>query len=276
MLLLEDPILNDVVLMAIAFAYVFMIIGFAMILKKKEIVSGFTSRKIVHMFAGFAIFIIPYMAMPYLAISLPIFLWVLTFFSTPKARTELRDIFDTMAQKQDETTGHLWGPLFYIAVIGLLVAVFTLVDPLFGIISGTSSRIFQARFYYAATAIVIMMIGDGLCSIIGRKYGKHKYSLRWTGTTRSLEGSLALLIVSFLLALITYTVMGTSLGFPAESVVITNALLALNEVILLSLVAAVTATIIEAISPTDIDDFTIPVSVTLVTVFVAILLGFWL
>ncbi|MFX1253777.1 MAG: diacylglycerol/polyprenol kinase family protein [Promethearchaeota archaeon] len=276
MLLLEDPILNDVVLMAIAFAYVFMIIGFAMILKKKEIVSGFTSRKIVHMFAGFAIFIIPYMAMPYLAISLPIFLWILTFFSTPKARTELRDIFDTMAQKQDETTGHLWGPLFYIAVIGLLVAVFTLVDPLFGIISGTSSRIFQARFYYAATAIVIMMIGDGLCSIIGRKYGKHKYSLRWTGTTRSLEGSLALLIVSFLLALITYTVMGTSLGFPAESVVITNALLALNEVILLSLVAAVTATIIEAISPTDIDDFTIPVSVTLVTVFVAILLGFWL
>ncbi len=276
MLLLEDPILNDVVLIAVAFVYVFTIIFLAMVLKKKEVVSGFISRKIVHMFAGFAIFVIPYMAMPYLAISLPIFLWGLTFFSTPKARTELRDIFDTMAQKQDETTGHLWGPLFYIAVIGLLVAIFTLADPLFGIISGTPSRIFQGRFYYAATAIVIMMIGDGLCSIIGMKYGKHKYSLRWTGTTRSLEGSLALLIVSFFLGLIIYTVMGTTLGIPAESVVTTNALLAFNEVILLSLVAAGTATIVEAISPSDLDDFTIPISVTLVTVLVAILLGFWI
>ena len=82
---------------------------------------------------------------------------------------------------------------------------------------------------------MIMGLGDGMAAIVGTKWGKHKYRLSKSGS-KSLEGTLAMMIASFLV--VYYLTPG---GF------------------LVSFVVALAASALENISPSGVDNATVPI-----------------
>ena len=91
-------------------------------------------------------------------------------------------------------------------------------------------------------ALMPLTWGDALAAIVGERFGQHRYTI--FGQTRSLEGSVTMLIVS---ALATWMALGASPSAVAVAVVI-----------------ALGATLVEAISPWGIDNLTIPAVSTLI------------
>lgn len=152
-----------------------------------------------------------------------------------------------MADRESEIeAGHILGPVYYSISITVLVAIFTLVEGLLPYI------------YIPMIALTTMFWGDGLGAPVGKKYGKHKY--RTLGGTRSLEGSLAVFVGSFIGALFAAWFFGV-LNFQVFADI--------QKMIILSIIAAVTTTVVEAVSPSGYDNFSIPFLGTLVLWFAA-------
>jgi len=118
-----------------------------------------------------------------------------------------------------------FGTFFYAVSIGILVAWFWhLQQP-----------------YYAAIGILIMAWGDGLAALIGKNFGKHKY--KFLSSEKSWEGSLTMFLVTYLVcSLILLPVQGN-----------------LWQTWIVSLIVAIAATGLEAISFLGIDNLTVPV-----------------
>ncbi|GJQ64112.1 MAG: phosphatidate cytidylyltransferase [Melioribacteraceae bacterium] len=101
------------------------------------------------------------------------------------------------------------------------------------IVSGT----FLYKTEAALTAIGILAWGDGMAPVVGSRLGKLKYSLV---TEKTLEGSLAFSVFGFLGAMLfNYFILGT---YDTE----------------LILISVIVATIVEALSPKDLDNLLIP------------------
>ncbi len=93
---------------------------------------------------------------------------------------------------------------------------------------------------YAAIGILTMTWGDGLAALVGQRFGAHPYQI-W-GEKKSIEGSLTMLLVSYaVVAGVLWAVQGTVL---ATWVV--------------AAIAAVSATLLEAISKYGIDNLSVP------------------
>ncbi len=103
------------------------------------------------------------------------------------------------------------------------------------------------RTFAGVAAIASVGFGDGIAPIIGKYWGKHRYKL--LGRTKSVEGSIGVFAATFLASLLLGALFFSS--FP----------------ILKSLLAALVATILEAISPIDVDNFIVPIGVWLVLQF---------
>lgn len=116
------------------------------------------------------------------------------------------------------------GTFFYSVSIGILVGWFWYLEEPF----------------YAVLGILIMAWGDGLAALIGQRFGKHKYNV--LGGQKSLEGSLTMTLVSFIISiLILQSVQGNTW-----------------QTWLISIVVALVATGLEAISILGIDNLTVP------------------
>ena len=115
------------------------------------------------------------------------------------------------------------GTLFYAISIGILAACFWSHSP-----------------QYTIVGILVMAWGDGMAAIIGQRFGKHPYQL--LTITKSWEGSFAMAITSF--------------------IVTTSILLLIQGNIwqtwLTSLIVALLATALEAVSQLGIDNLTVP------------------
>jgi dolichol kinase len=96
------------------------------------------------------------------------------------------------------------------------------------------------------TAALLVGLGDGLAEPIGMRWGTHRYSVKWWGlmrpAVRSVEGSLAVAVISFLVVVGCYWT-------AAPGVLVVGALL-----------IACVLTLVEAGSPHGWDNFTIPVA----------------
>jgi phytol kinase len=116
------------------------------------------------------------------------------------------------------------GTFFYAVSIGILIGWFW---PL-------------AQPQYAATGILVMAWGDGMAALIGQKFGRHPYQI--FGNSKSWEGSLTMLAVSFLVTiLILLSVFGN------------------HPVIWLTGISvAIMATSLETFSQLGIDNLTVP------------------
>lgn len=98
-----------------------------------------------------------------------------------------------------------------------------------------------SRRHLVVASLMPMTWGDALAAILGRHYGKYEYSIR--GFIRSLEGSLTMFLFSWLatfLALLFFPPLGWQLS------------------LLYSLIVAVLATVVEAVSIWHLDNLTVP------------------
>ncbi|NJN18164.1 MAG: phosphatidate cytidylyltransferase [Oscillochloris sp.] len=104
--------------------------------------------------------------------------------------------------------------------------------------------------YIAAAGTMAMTWGDSLASIIGRCWGRRKYTI--AGSTRSYEGSAVMFLASFTAMFLTILLVpGSALGPLSDPVGAGTALLAAG-------IAALLATIAEAVSPSGTDNLSVP------------------
>lgn len=91
------------------------------------------------------------------------------------------------------------------------------------------------------TGVLVMGWGDGLAALVGSKWGKHRYKVyhRWE---KSAEGSLAMVIVSFMIAIIFGGLSPLSAFF-----------------------LALVATALESLTPLGFDNITVPLLTALLT-----------
>jgi phytol kinase len=116
------------------------------------------------------------------------------------------------------------GTFFYAVSIGVLTAIFW---PL-------------QLPYYAVIGILIMAWGDGLAAIIGQKYGKHPYTI--VGNTKSWEGTLTMLIVSYtIVSIVLLSVQGN-----------------IWQTWVVGIPVAIAATAVESIAQWGLDNLTVP------------------
>jgi len=103
---------------------------------------------------------------------------------------------------------------------------------------------------YAMAGIMAMTWGDAFASIIGKRFGKHSYTVPGSkGHKRTLEGSLACFSFTFVAVAITLAIV-SSLSLPL--------------ILLGGLFAAIVGTLLEAISPWGSDNLTVPIGVAIV------------
>jgi dolichol kinase len=118
--------------------------------------------------------------------------------------------------------------------------------------------------YIAAAGAMAMTWGDALASIVGKRYGRHRYQV--AGSTRSYEGSAAMFAASALSMFLTILLVpGSPLG-PLTPALSTGTALAA------ALAAAFAATLAEAVSPAGTDNLSVPlVAAALVFTVVTVL-----
>ncbi len=103
---------------------------------------------------------------------------------------------------------------------------------------------------YAMVGIMAMTWGDAFSAILGKRYGRHFYSVPGgKGHKRTLEGSLACFVFTFLAVAITLRIT-SSLDMPL--------------ILLGGLIAAILGTLLEAVSPFGTDNLTVPIGVAIV------------
>lgn len=132
-----------------------------------------------------------------------------------------------------------WGTFFYAVSIGILM--------------GWCWP--QGYPYLGVIGILIMCWGDGLAALVGQRWGRHGYEV-W-GEKKSLEGSLTMAIAS---AIVVFAVLG---GLQGGS----------WALVMTALGVAIAATLLEAISKYGIDNLTVPIGTTAMTLVLTKLLG---
>lgn len=213
----------------------------------------FQARKLVHLSTGLVVFITPFFVYPWFAVVGTLVTTTLIALSRPTARVKFfRHVFAAIAEQSEEPKGYLQGPLNYCVTVSVLVASFALAAP--------------ALLLVPITAIAVMTVSDFVAAVVGRRWGRHEIHLRWTGTTRTGEGSLAFLVSAFGVAGVSLAALGT--WVPSGQVVLSG-----GQVLLLAGVASGTATLVELLSPSTWDDMTIPLGTTGVLVVVLGLAG---
>ena len=245
-------VFEDIIVFFIAVIYAVIILTIADVGRRKLNLHSDYSRKIIHLFAGAAVWTVPYYPHPWVAT----FVALLFVLMLGMANTErFGRFFAAMARPEDLDHGSVRGPFWYAVSITVLTAIFTF--------TGNA-----AIYFIAGGAIMIMMLGDGMSAPIGMKYGTNHTKVIF-GSKRSIQGSLALFVFGFLGALIAFWWFGifslvTPVFSPGAGYV---------NMILLAFIGAITATIVELISPKGTDNITLPMISCVVMFLVAMQMG---
>jgi phytol kinase len=219
--------------------------------RRLKLGSEFT-RRIVHLFAGAAIWTVPYYTHAWVATFVALLFSIFLLFA---GSDRFSKFFSAMARPEDMENNSVRGPFWYAVSITVLTGIFT-----FG---G-----FESYYFIAAAAIHMMMWGDGMSAPVGMRYGKN-HCVEILGSKRSLQGTLALFIFSLIGAFVAFWFFGIlNYGTLAPGGVIMW-----NEIVILALVGTITATLVELLSPKGTDNVTLPYSACIVMVIVAVMLG---
>jgi len=225
----SQEFLINLALLFSCYAYILLII---LISGRTEGVLGFTrksSRKFLHIMVGNLPFVIPFFSLNYFPMNFPFFVAapfiLVTFLVSPYSPLKRMSMkFRGLSGITEE--GHQLGLVFY-AVSYTILAVF-----------------FSAKPYVIAAGILPMAYGDASASLVGEKYGKHRYRLF---ARKSFEGSIAMFSVSFLAVAASMFFFSIFYSFTAVSFV------------LVTFVVASVAAVAEGISPLGFDNVTVPI-----------------
>jgi dolichol kinase len=281
-------IIYDIILLVIVFGYVFTVIGIGEVLRKRRGLDPSFTRKMIHFFAGDAILFCPFFKNPQIIPIVPLVMGILIFLSSPKSPiASMRSMFEVMARTDDYKAGHIYGPLYYIISIGILVSVF--VYP-----AGVA---YWPLFTLAGVGLFSMYYGDGAATIVGMRWGKHKYTVG--KCTRSVEGSLTVFLMTVLSTFIVvyyFSFFGFWPSLPLKQILmiwllnifspILASYLALNLltslpmmfpviglILVIGIVAGIVAALIEGCSQRELDNIFVPI-ITTAAIFVLVLLLF--
>jgi len=245
-------VFEDIIVFFIAVIYAVVVLTIADVGRRKMNLSPDISRKIVHLFAGAAIWTVPFYPHPWVA-SIVALLFVVML---AMANTErFGRFFEAMARPEDLEHGSVRGPFWYAVSILILTVIFTF--------TGNAGI-----FFVAGGAIQIMMFGDGMSAPIGMKYGANHTRVIF-GSKRSLQGSLALFVFGFIGAVLAFWWFGIfSLAIP----IFTPGAGYVN-LVLLAFIGALTATLVELVSPKGTDNISLPLISCVVMFIVAMQMG---
>jgi len=214
--------MNNIAGIAVSLLFVFLIIGLSSFLSKKGILKEEGSRKFVHIGVGNWWFIaMIFFDNIWFAVSIPALFIILNYISYRST------IFKAM--EREDNSGGL-GTVYYAVSLFLLAA---------WSFSGSHSP------WTGGVGILVMTYGDGFAAVVGRKYGRRVFKV--FGQTKSLEGSLVMLVISFI---VIFIILGLTLSAGWH--------------ILLSaaLILALIATLIELVSAFGLDNLTVPLGVS--------------
>ena len=222
-------IFTDIIALIVVYIYVIAIFIIAeKVLKSRPEFS----RKFLHIMVGNMIFAMPFFSNPWVMIiglTLPasIGTFLLTEYSPIKIENSMTE------------SGHALGLFFYSAIWTILLVIF------------------GNQLWIVALAIVPLVYGDGFAALIGIKFGKVKFSI--FGSTKSLEGSLSMFVVTSVMSIFVWMVF-TSIGYTMPE---------FNIVYIIGISAV--ATICEAFSYGGIDNLTVPAVTSILYYLVAVL-----
>ena len=219
---------SDWLALIISYVYVFAMIGIGEGLRKwlgqakPGTYSTEFTRKVIHISVGMWAFgTVLLFEHWYFAIIPPLSFVVLNYISYR------RDIFKSVETGEKGNLGTVYFPISFVIIICL----------------------FWESPHLLVASLMPMTWGDALAAILGRRYGQRKYSI--LGSTRSVEGSLAMFFFSWLstlLALLLLPPLGGVLSVPKGW----------QASLLYALALAAFATLVEAFSPWHVDNLTVP------------------
>ncbi len=225
--------LRDALLVAIVYMYVFAIIAIGEALRKRGYDPRVT-RRLIHLFAGDAILILPMFSRWYWPALIPAGLGVLM---TIALMRKVGFLASPMIEAEDEAL-HVYGPVYYIAsILILVVALFN--DPL-----------------TVVASVFAMAWGDGAAAILAPKLEK-RHTYPWSD--KSIEGSIIVFIFSLIAIAFTQAAMKAAYSVSASSPLV------------FTLLGAATAAVAEAIAAGPLrhfDNFTVPLITALTLHFI--------
>jgi len=246
-----NPIGNDLVFVwdiiatVISIAILLALVQINALMQKKGKISQIITRKFVHIFAG-PIFVVTWMLFSggvvshYIAVIVPL-LFVLQFVAIGTGVMKNESFVDSMSRSGDPRE-LLEGTLYY-AIVMVLMTFFWFYIPSTGIDNANPT---------ALLIIGCVSGGDGLADIIGRKFGgEKKFGIK--GGEKTIIGSIGMLVGSILVSSILVLIF--SLEVPQFNLI---------TLILPIIVVSIVATVVEALSPKGIDNFTIFLAVIFV------------
>ncbi len=218
-------------LLGLIFSYVFafsMLIIVEAIRRWRGYPTDFT-RKLIHIGAGMWIWVILLLFDHWYLAIIPTATF--TVFNALFLRFH---IFSAMDPKEGATRG----TVYFALSCTLLLAMFH---------TGWASGFPRGITYIAMSGIMTMTWGDAFSAIIGKRFGRHTYSIIGH-SKRTIEGSLAGFVFTFITVAITLRIL-SPLNF--------------SLVLIGGLVAAIVGTLLEAISPGGTDNLSVPIGVAL-------------
>jgi len=241
----------DIVAMIISIFAVMLVVLVNGAIQKSGKLSSDVTRKIVHIFAAPVFLLTWYLysgeiLSRYIAMIVPI-LFVLLFIGIGSGKVK-NEAFVVSMSRSGDPRELLKGTLYYAIMIVIVTVLWFYIPP-------------------NPTAFVILGClagGDGLADVIGRKYGgERKFGIG--GAEKTIAGSIGMFFGSFLFSYILIAMF--SFEFAAFDLV-----MLLLPILVISLVA----TFVEAISPPNLDNWTVPIAViVIVALFIYLIPAWW-
>jgi phytol kinase len=215
--------------LVLSYILVFLIIGISTVLQKAKVLGDEGARKFIHIGVS-NWWILAWVFFQgdnaiWFAIVPPITFILLNYYS-----------YKTNLIKSMERSGNGNLGTVYFPISLLILVIFT-----FGIVN---------RPEIGAVGILVLGYGDGLAAVIGKAYGKRKLV-----NNKSLEGSLTMLLASFIVVLLVLLVAGVSLV----------------ATLIAAIVVSILSTIIELYTPKGLDNLSVPLFSSLI-VYILLLL----
>jgi phytol kinase len=238
----------DIIALVITFVLIMLLIRINDVLRKRETIPIYVSRKVIHTFAG-PLFLVCWLLFSnaiysrYLAAVVPI-IFVLLFAGIGSGAIKNEEFVRTMS-RSGKASELLKGTLFY-ALVMVVSSILMWYVPVNG------AGVPQYAIFVPTVFLIFGPLagGDGCADMVGRKWGKHKYKVF---AEKSVEGSLAMFFFSILF---TYGLLGIywlvlNPVYPAA--------ISLIKPLIPILIVSLVATIVEAISPKNVDNLLIPI-----------------
>jgi dolichol kinase len=213
------------------------------------------TRKVIHIFVA-PIGLIAMMLFSggifsrWLALLVPA-MFALLFLAIGTGRIVNEDFVKSMSRSGDPR--ELLGGTLYYVLMFCVVTILWFYVPVTGIAGATPA---------AVVIFGCVAGGDGLADVIGRKYGgDRKFGIG--GAEKTVMGSVGMFIGSFLFSYVLTFIYSLEVGFDMVALII--------PILVISLIA----TIVEAITPRGLDNWTVPIAVIVLIVLFFYLVPVW-